>query len=69
MKVLKNEENARQMKEDIMNLKMGSGSTVCSEASTSVGPGASGTFAGPPVLASRYNDVRSEEEEVQGLGY
>ena len=48
MKGLDNEENSRQMvqkdvavmNEEIKNLKMGSGSTVCSEASASVGPGA-----------------------------
>ena len=58
MKGLKNEENAKQMvhkdlavlKEEMKNLKMGSGSTVCSEASTGVGLGASGTFARPPAL-------------------
>ena len=52
LKGLKNEENARQMvrkdhevlKEEMKNLKMGSGSTVFSEASTGVGLGSSGTF-------------------------
>ena len=51
----KNEDNARKllqnelavMKDEIKNLKMGSGSTLSSEASTRVGLG-SGTFAGPP---------------------
>ena len=66
MKGLKNEENARQMvqkdlavmEEEIKNLKKkGSGSTVCSEASTDVGLGASGIFVRPPAQASRYNDV------------
>ena len=52
MEGLKNEENARQlvqqdlavMKEENKNLEMGSGSTVCSEASTGVGLGALGTL-------------------------
>ena len=62
---LKIDENARQlvsrdldlMKEEIKNLRMESGSTVCSEASTGVGLGASGTFVRPPALASRYNEI------------
>ena len=65
MEGLKNEESARQlvqrdlaiMKEEIKHLEMGSGSTVCSEASTGVGLGASGTFARPLALASRYNEI------------
>ena len=60
----KNEENARQlaqkelafMKDEIENLKMGSGSTVCSEASTGVGLG-SGTFARPRPLSCRWNET------------
>ena len=36
---------------------MGSGSTVWSEGSTGVGLGASGTFARPPALASRNNEI------------
>ena len=39
------------MKEEIKNLKMGTGSRVCSEASTGVGLG-SGTFARRPLLSS-----------------
>ena len=65
MKGLKSEESARQMvqkglgvmKEEIKNFKMGSGSTVCSEANTSVGLGASGTSARPPALASRFDEI------------
>ena len=67
MQGLRNEENARQMvrkdlevlKEKMKNLKMGSGSTVWSEASTGVGLEASGTFARapPPALSSRYNEI------------
>ena len=65
MKGLKNEESARLlvqrdlavMKEEIKNLKIGSVSTVCSEASAGVGLGASGTSARPPALASRYNEI------------
>ena len=65
LKGLKNEESARLlvqrdlavMKEETKNLKMGRGSTVCSEASTGVGLGASGTFARPPTLAFRYNEI------------
>ena len=61
----RNEEKARKvvqndlavMKEEIQKLKMESGSTVCSEASTAVDLGASGTFAKPPGIASRYNEV------------
>ena len=41
------------MKEEIKNLKMGSGSTVCSDAGTGVGL-ESGTFARPPPLSSRW---------------
>ena len=80
MKGLKNEENARQMvrkdlavmKEETKNLKMGSGSTVCSEPSTIVGPGASGIFPRPPALASRYNDIfvpRKMEFKDWVIGY
>ena len=58
----KNEENARQlvqnemavMKEEIQNLKIGSGSIVCSEASTRVGLGA---FARPSPLSSRWTET------------
>ena len=65
MQGLKNEENARQMvqkdlkvlKEETKNLNIGNGSTVCREASTGVGLGASGTFARPTALASRYNEI------------
>ena len=61
---LKNEETARQlvqndiavMKEEIKNLKMGSSSTVSSEASAWVGLG-SGTFARPPPLATRWTET------------
>ena len=38
-------------------LQKGSGCTVCSEASTGVGLGGSGTFARPPALATRLNDI------------
>ena len=56
--------NARQlvqkelavMKDEIKNLKMGSGSIVCSEASAGMGLG-SGTFARPPPLTSRWNEL------------
>ena len=60
----KNEENARQLvpseiaviKEEIKkHLKMGSGSTVCSEASTGVGLG-SGTFARPPQMIHSFQE-------------
>ena len=44
------------MNDEIKNLKMGSGSTVCSEASARVGLG-SGTFARPPPLTSRWNEI------------
>ena len=58
------EENARQLvekelavvKEELKNLKMGNGSTVCSAAGTGVGLG-SGTFARPPPLSARWNDI------------
>ena len=60
----KNEENARQpvqkelavMKDEMKNLKMGSGSAVCCEASTGMGLG-SGTFSRPPPLPSRWNEI------------
>ena len=45
------------MEEEIKNLKIGSGSTVCSEISTGVGLGGSGTFARPPSIASRYHAI------------
>ena len=45
------------MKEEIRQIQVGSGSTLCSEASTAVGKGASGTFARPPPgIAARLND-------------
>ena len=44
------------MKEEIKNLKMGSSSTVCGEASIGVGFG-SDTSARPPLLASRYHEI------------
>ena len=44
------------MKDELNNLKMGSGSIVCSEASTGVGLG-SGTLARPPLLTSRWNEI------------
>ena len=45
------------MKEDIRQIKLGSGSTVCNEASTAVGTGASGTSARlPPGIAARYSE-------------
>ena len=43
------------MKDELPNVKMGSGSTVCSEASHGIGIG-SGTFARPPPLASRWSE-------------
>ena len=49
--------NLAALKEEMKNLKMGSGSTVCSEASTGVGLGASGTLARPPALTSRNNEI------------
>ena len=60
----KNEENARQlvqkelavMKDEIKNLKVGSGSTVWSEASTRARLG-SGTYAQPPPLSSRWTET------------
>ena len=56
MKGLKDDENARQMvlKEEMKSLQMGSGSIVCSEASTGRG---SGTYARPSALASRFDDI------------
>ena len=64
MQGFNNEENARQlvqnelavMKDKLKNLKMVSGSTLCSEASTGMGLG-SGTFARPPPLTSRWNEI------------
>ena len=44
------------MKDEINNLKLGSGSTVCSEASTRAGLGSS-SFARPPPRSSRWNDT------------
>ena len=71
----KNEENARQrvqkelvvMKDEIKNLRMGSGSTVWSEASTGVGLG-SGTFARPPPLTSRWNEILFRERWSSKVG-
>ena len=42
---------------EMKNLKMGSRSTVCSEASTGESLGSSGTFARPPALASQYSEI------------
>ena len=45
------------IKEEIRQLKFGSGGTVCGEAGRAVGKGASGTFARtPPGIAARLND-------------
>ena len=61
-----NEESARKlvqndlaaMKEEIRQIKLRSGSTVCSEAGTAVSEGASGTFARPPPgIAARFNEA------------
>ena len=41
-----------KLKNEIENREMGSGSTVCSEASTNVGLGASSIVARPPAWAS-----------------
>ena len=70
---LKNEQLARQqaqnkiqqmakrdldaLKQDMKSLHMGSWSTACSEASTGVGLGGSGTFARPTALASRFSQI------------
>ena len=60
----KNEENASQpvqneiaaMKEEIKNLNVGSGSTVCSDADARVALG-SGTFARPPPPSTRWTEM------------
>ena len=49
-------------KEEIRKPKMGSGSTVCSEASTGVGLGASGTFARPQGVAFPCHEVFIHDE-------
>ena len=46
------------LKEEMKNLKMGSGSTVCSEASTGVGLGSFSTFARASASASHYSEGR-----------
>ena len=38
-------------------LKMGDGSTVCSEASTGMSLGGFGSFARAPPLVSQYSDI------------
>ena len=38
---------------------------VCSEASTGVGLGSSGTYARPPALASRFNDIFLQERWLE----
>ena len=48
-------------KEGMKSLQRRSGSTVCSEASTGVGLGGSGTFARPLALASRFSFSYSRE--------
>ena len=53
--------------EEIKNLKMGSSSAVCSEASTRIGLG-SGTFAGAQPLSSKWTeDVDSKKTGIQGV--
>ena len=53
------------MKEEIRQIKLENGSTVCSEASTAVGKGASGTFARlPPGIVARYT-----KDGIQRVGY
>ena len=64
----RNEERTRKlvqndsavMKEEIKNLKMGSGSTVCSETSAAVC--GSGTFARPPPLTSRCYEILQDAQ-------
>ena len=67
----KKEESARKlvqndfaaMTEEIRQVKLESGSTVCSEASTAVGNCASGTFARPPPgIAARLNVISLSQE-------
>ena len=56
------------VKDEPKNVKMGSGRTVCSEASTGIGLG-SGTFAPPPSLTSRWSEnFHSEENGIQKVG-
>ena len=71
----KNEENARQpvqneiaaMKEEIKNLNVGSGSTVCSDADAWVALG-SGTFARPPPPSTRWTEMWFPRQmEFKGL--
>ena len=45
------------VKEEMKSQQRKSGSRMCSEASTGVGLGGSGTFARPPDLAARFNDT------------
>ena len=45
------------LKEEMKSPQMGSRSTVCSEASSGVGLGGSGTLARPPALASQYSKI------------
>ena len=55
----KNEENASQLVQKepaVMTDEMGSGSIVCSEASTGKGLG-SRTFARPPSFSFRWNKI------------
>ena len=75
---LKKEESARQlaqndsaaMKEDRRQIQLGSGSTVCSEARTAVGKGASGTVVRPPsAIAGRLNDFCSKKDGIQRMGH
>ena len=46
------------LKEEMKNLKIRSGSTVCSEASTGVGLGSFSTFARASASASQYSEGR-----------
>ena len=57
------------MKEEIRRIHQGSGSTVCREASTAVGKGASGTVVRPPAgIAAHLNDFfMPRKMEFKGL--
>ena len=50
-------DSKKTIKENIRPIELGSGSTVCSDASKAVGKGPSGTFARPPLgIGNRLND-------------
>ena len=58
------------MKEDVRQIKLGSSSTVCSDASTAEGKGPSGTFTRPPPgIGNRSNEWFFYQGRLNSMGW